>query len=140
MLVEKLNWTKLTEMSKKQQRPVYLNLFKIRLPITGVVSIAHRISGVLLVLFLPLGIYLLDKSLTTKEGFQEVGDWFVSPFSKALILIGVWALSHHLFTGIRFLLIDIQVGTELKTARFSAWVVGIAAIAVTLFIGGRWLL
>jgi len=45
------------------KRPVYLNLLKIRLPVTGMVSFAHRVSGVLLFLFIPYAVYLFDLSL-----------------------------------------------------------------------------
>lgn len=127
-------------MSKQQQRPVYLNLFKIKLPITGLVSIAHRISGVILVLILPVGIYLLQESLQSKQGFEWVGHFFSQTGVRVIMLLGIWALAHHLFTGIRFLLIDMHIGVDLKTARISAWLVAFGAFLVTLFVAMRWFL
>ena len=128
-------------MSKQlQKRPVYLNLFKIKLPVTGLVSIAHRISGVLLVIMIAPSIYLLQRSLHSEEGFIAVSLLFDDVIVKGFVLMGVWALSHHLFTGIRFLLIDMHIGVELRTARFSAWLVGIAAILITLLIAFRWMI
>ncbi|HUX82308.1 MAG TPA: succinate dehydrogenase, cytochrome b556 subunit, partial [Halothiobacillus sp.] len=51
------------------RRPVSLNLFKIRLPLPGIVSIMHRASGAFLFLLLPLLLYVLQLSLTSAEGF-----------------------------------------------------------------------
>jgi len=45
------------------QRPKYLDLFRIRLPVPGFVSILHRISGLGLFLFLPFLLWLLQSSL-----------------------------------------------------------------------------
>ena len=65
-------------METVKKRPVYLNLFEIRLPIGGVVSIAHRITGVLLVLLLPAAIYLLALSLESLAGFHKAVSFLTS--------------------------------------------------------------
>ncbi|MEL6750123.1 MAG: succinate dehydrogenase, cytochrome b556 subunit [Pseudomonadota bacterium] len=56
----------------KTKRPVHLNLTKIKLPIGGITSILHRITGVYLFLALPVLLYLLDQSLHTPEAMQYV--------------------------------------------------------------------
>ncbi|HLS86121.1 MAG TPA: succinate dehydrogenase, cytochrome b556 subunit, partial [Burkholderiales bacterium] len=61
----------------KKRRPKYLSLpailFEIRLPLPALVSILHRISGLLLVLPMTAWLlYLLDASLASPEGFEEV--------------------------------------------------------------------
>jgi succinate dehydrogenase / fumarate reductase cytochrome b subunit len=50
-----------------KNRPRFLNLWQIRLPITGVVSILHRLSGIFLVLLFPFLLYLLQLSLRSAE-------------------------------------------------------------------------
>ena len=52
-----------TTMATTAKRPVFLNLIAIRLPVAGVMSIVHRITGVLMTLAVPALIYLLDLSL-----------------------------------------------------------------------------
>lgn len=106
----------------KNQRPVFLNLTKIRLPVTGIVSIFHRLSGLLLAFCIPLLIYLFDLSLRSPRGFAEVQQLLQSPLLKLVLTAGVWALSHHLIAGVRFLLIDIDIGILRASARRSAWV------------------
>jgi len=125
--------------SLNKDRPKYLNLLRIRLPITGVLSIAHRISGVLLVIAIPFTIYLLSLSLVSPQGFADTQALLNLPIIKLVLLMVFWALMHHFLAGIRFLLLDIDIGYHRTQARQSAWMVFIGEmIAVFLLIG--WLL
>ncbi len=115
------------------QRPVYLNLLKIRLPIPGIVSFAHRITGVLLFLFLPFAVFLLGLSIESEESFSRVQQILNQPFMQLLQIILLWSIAHHFFAGIRFLLIDAEIGVEKSQARIGAWLVLLAEV-LTLFI------
>jgi len=118
-------------------RPVYLNLIKIRLPLTGIVSFAHRISGVLLFLFIPFSVYLLDLSVQSAESFAAVKQLLDQPLMLALQLLIIWSIAHHFFAGIRFLLIDAEIGVEKSQARIGSWLVFLAeAIAILLIVVG----
>lgn len=117
---------------KPLARPVYLNLLKIRQPVTAIVSIGHRISGVLLFLSIPLMIWMLDRSLQGEEGFQAVAALLDQPLLKILLLLMAWAGTHHFFAGIRFLLIDVDWGVDLATARRTAAIVNILGVAAVL--------
>lgn len=114
-------------------RPVYLNLIKIRLPLAGIVSFAHRISGVLLFLFLPFSVYLLEQSLHSAESFDSVRQLLNQPLMLALQVLVLWSISHHFFAGIRFLLIDAEIGVEKSQAYYGAWLV-LLAEAVTMLL------
>jgi succinate dehydrogenase / fumarate reductase cytochrome b subunit len=125
----------MAEMVKK--RPKYLNLFEIKLPLPGWVSILHRISGAGLFLMLPLLIWLLGMSLGSAESYETfraiVGHWFVK-----LILLGLlWAYLHHFCMGIRILLIDMHVGVEKAAARTSAIAVLVVSLALTALLGAK---
>ncbi len=115
-------------MITKTCRPKYLNLLKIYLPVTGVASILHRISGVLLFLSIPFIIYALSLSLRSPESFARIYTFFDNMLVRALALILLYSLAHHFFAGIRFLLLDLDVGIELKTARASALIVILAGL------------
>jgi len=114
-------------------RPVYLNLIKIRLPLAGIVSFAHRISGVLLFLFLPFSVYLLEQSLHSAESFDSVRQLLNQPLMMVLQVLVLWSISHHFFAGIRFLLIDAEIGVEKSQAYYGAWLV-LLAEAVTMLL------
>ena len=114
-------------------RPVYLNLLKIRLPLAGMVSFAHRVSGVLLFLFLPFSVYLLDQSVQSEESYAAVMQLLTQPFLLLIQLLLLWSVTHHFYAGIRFLLIDAEVGVEKASARVGSWLVFLAE-AVTMLV------
>jgi succinate dehydrogenase / fumarate reductase cytochrome b subunit len=118
--------------------PVFLNLAQIRFPIGAIASIAHRVSGVLLFIALPVLAVLLDASLRDEAGFASVRGLFSSPLSLVVAGVLAWALVHHVLAGIRHLLMDVGIGGELERARTSARLVLIAApaLAVLLLVWG----
>jgi succinate dehydrogenase / fumarate reductase, cytochrome b subunit len=115
-------------------RPVYLNLFKIRLPLAGVVSFAHRITGVLLFLALPFLVYLLDLSVESAQSFDRALQLMDQPLMQLLQIVLLASLTHHFFAGIRFLLIDAEIGVEKSTFRLGAWLVLVAETVTILAI------
>lgn len=122
-----------TIMQKKNKRPVYLNLFKIRLPIGGFVSIVHRVTGVVLVLFLPLSLYFLEVSLQGEEQFVQIRGWFTGVFGRVSLGIFVWLFAQHFFSGFRHLLLDIDIGVDKATAQASSWLTfGLSLLTVVL--------
>ncbi|MFV2058632.1 MAG: succinate dehydrogenase, cytochrome b556 subunit [Thiohalomonadales bacterium] len=121
-------------MNKLKQRPVNLDLIHIRLPVMGIVSILHRISGLLLIILLPYGVFLFDLSLTNEQGFLQVRDLLASIPAKILLTFVIWLLSHHVCAGIRFLLIDIELGVSKQSARTGAWAVHLATLTLTLLL------
>lgn len=122
-------------MGKKNKRPVYLNLFKIRLPITGVVSIIHRATGALLVLLLPIALYLLQRSLQDPEVFARIASSVTTLPGRLVWLLIVWVFAQHFFSGVRHLLLDVDIGIERTKARHGAWLTFIATVVVVLLAG-----
>ncbi len=118
-------------------RPVYLDLLRIHLPLPGWVSILHRVSGVLLFLALPFGVWALSLSLSSEAGFLRMADWMTRPLVKLLLLLAVWAFTHHLFAGLRHLALDVHWGVSLKRARQGSLAVMLATALVTLFAAWR---
>ncbi|MCP5277131.1 MAG: succinate dehydrogenase, cytochrome b556 subunit [Thiobacillus sp.] len=117
-----------------KQRPFFLNLLAIRLPIGGVTSILHRASGALLALSVPLLLYWLMLSLRSAEDFQTLAAWFSGGFGTLIMLACVWALAHHFLAGMRHLGFDIGWGEARSTSRLTAWLsIGIA-VAVTALV------
>ena len=117
-------------------RPKYLNLFKIHLPVTGIVSLAHRASGVVLFLSVPFCVWLLEQSLSGERSFLAVMELLQQPVLKLLTFIVLWSLAHHFFAGIRFLLIDVDIGVEKSASRTGAWLVIVTELlAVAALLG-----
>lgn len=116
-------------------RPVFLEIPNIRLPIPGIVSILHRISGVILFIALPVLLYLLSGTLSQQEDFESYRAFVSHPLVKLGLIGLLWAYLHHCLAGIRFLLLDAHKGLELNTARNTAKLVFIAALVLTVVIG-----
>jgi succinate dehydrogenase / fumarate reductase cytochrome b subunit len=122
------------EMTK--QRPKYLALHEIRLPLAGYASILHRVSGAGLFLMLPLLIWLLQLSLGSTADSSAMFNAVMGNLLVKLILLGMlWAFLHHFCMGIRILLIDIQIGVEKQQAHASAVAVMVVSLALTLIFG-----
>lgn len=119
-------------------RPVYLNLVRIRLPLPGIVSILHRVSGAVLFLVgLPLLLFGVQRSLASREAFDSFASVLGNPLAKIVLIGLIWAYLHHFCAGIRFLLLDVHQGIELKPARQTSIVVLVASLALTLIVGVR---
>ena len=117
-------------------RPVFFNLVQIQMPVGAVTSITHRVTGIILALGIPYGVYLLDLSLQSPQSFARLTGLFHQwPFKIAAILF-IWALAHHLLAGARHLLSDVDIGAILPAARRSAWIVNVGGLAVALLASG----
>ncbi|MCU7830198.1 MAG: succinate dehydrogenase, cytochrome b556 subunit [Candidatus Thiodiazotropha sp. (ex Myrtea sp. 'scaly one' KF741663)] len=123
-------------MITTKSRPVFLNLMKIRLPVAGVMSIIHRATGVVMVVAIPLLVYLLDLSLSGEAGFADTASLFGNGLIQLVLFLFLWGLMHHLLAGIRYLLIDIDIGVEKPLFRQTAWGVIVAAPVLALILMG----
>jgi succinate dehydrogenase / fumarate reductase cytochrome b subunit len=120
----------------KRKRPLWYNLNLLNLPVPAVVSILHRASGALLFVLTFVLLYLLDRSLASPDSFEGVRQTLGHPFMKLVQFGLLWALLHHLFAGIRYLLLDVHIGVDLASARASSYIVLAISLALTLVLGG----
>jgi len=120
----------------EKTRPKHLDLPKIRLPLPGIVSILHRISGALMFIAIPLALWLLAGSLSSEANYDAFRGFISHPIVKLGLIALLWAFLHHATAGVRFLLLDAHRGTELATARATAKVVLVVSLLLTVIIGG----
>jgi len=134
-----------------QKRPEYRNINALkdlptyRWPLAALVSGMHRFSGLLMFLLLPLIVWLFDTSVSSEishEVFQSafsagigfVPGWFV----KLVVLAIIWSYLHHLFAGLRFLLLDVNHHLVSKDfGRTSAAVTLVLSFGLTLVLGAK---
>lgn len=117
-------------VKSNNNRPIFLNLLRIRLPLGAVVSIVHRATGLVLLLAVPVVLYLLERSLRGPEDYRWVLSILETLPARVLGVIGLWAGAQHFFSGVRHLLQDADIGVELDRARLSAWLVWAASLSV----------
>ena len=124
---------------RTQPTAKFLNLFEIRFPIGAIASIGHRVSGVLLLIALPLLAFALDRSLRSEAEFEALHTLLSAPWRALFLVVMVWAGVYHVFAGARHLLMDIGIGSALAQARSSARAVIVTAPVVALGIVLWWL-
>lgn len=116
-----------------KSRPVYLNLFAIRLPLPAFVSILHRATGALLFLVgIPVLLWVVQRALKSPEAWAQARAALGTPFAKLVLVVIAWAYLHHFLAGIRHLVMDLHIGMDLPSARKSAAVVLVLAIVLAL--------
>ncbi|NBD95915.1 MAG: succinate dehydrogenase, cytochrome b556 subunit [Gammaproteobacteria bacterium] len=117
-------------------RPLSPHLQVYRPQLTSMMSIAHRISGLLLSLGMVLVTAWVVALAAGPEAFASVGGWLGSPLGLAALLIWTASLFYHLLNGIRHLLWDAGWLLELKGAYASGWAVLVLTVALTGIVWG----
>ena len=106
-------------------RPVYINLMQIRLPVSALISITHRLSGIYnFFITLPLGLCLLYLSTKSYNDFILIRETLGNPnIISTFVTFSFLVYVYHILTGIRHLLQDIHIGESLSASRKSAYFV-----------------
>ena len=136
----------MAELTRK--RPAYrnINIFRdvigYRLPLAGIVSILHRVSGLLLFLLLPFIIWMFDTSVSSEISFARFTAAFSDGFGgfllKLVALALLWAYLHHFFAGLRHIRMDVShAATGKEDGRISAIVVLAASLALTVVLAAK---
>jgi len=110
----------------------HLQIYKWQ--VSSVVSIIHRITGILNLLGLIL-ICAWISSAGIGENLFGSFSVFLKSFIGKFILIGfTWSMSYHLLSGIRHFCWDLGYGYEIKTANLSGIVVIIGSLFLTIIL------
>ncbi len=123
-------------MNKK--RPINLDLFSFRFPITAISSILHRVTGVFLVIGVPIILWLLSLALSSQAGFNEAAQTVGAGFGKFVFWAILASLSFHIIAGVRHLLMDAGIGESLEGGITGATIVLVLG-AVSAAVIGVWL-
>ena len=133
-----------------KQRPVFRNINALtdlpsyRLPPAGIVSILHRISGVVMFLLMPFIIWMFDKSVSSEVSYDD----FTSAFSaglgfvpgwlvKLVTLTLIWAYLHHFIAGLRHLWMDVSHSVSKEQGKNSALVTLGLSLGLTAVLGAK---
>ena len=117
-------------------RPVYMNLFQIRLPISAISSITHRLAGIyIFFISLPLFLFLLYFTTKSYNDFMFIQQAFNnSIFFSTFVSFSFLVFAYHILTGIRHLLQDLHIGESLSASRVSSYIVFILWFLLILFL------
>ena len=102
-----------------------MNLFQIRLPISAISSITHRLAGIyIFFISLPLFLFLLYYTRKSYNDFMFIQEAFKnSIFFSTFVSFSFLVFAYHILTGVRHLLQDLHIGESLSVSRFSSYIV-----------------
>ena len=120
-------------------RPVYINLFQIRLPVSAISSITHRLAGIyIFFITLPLSMYLLYFSTKSYNDFMVLKDYLnSSTFLSTFVASSFLVFAYHILTGVRHLLQDLHIGESLSASRLSSYLVFCVWFLLSVFVFTR---
>ena len=116
-------------------KPVYINLFKIQLPLSALLSITHRVSGMLIFfLVLPVSASIFNLLLQSSDSFALFMDSYnTSIFIRTFVLFNILVFEYHVIAGIRHMLMDFNLISEtLSSSNTSAMVALIFFFVISL--------
>jgi succinate dehydrogenase / fumarate reductase cytochrome b subunit len=136
----------MTQLAKK--RPEFRNINALtdlpsyRLPVAGIVSILHRISGLIMFLLLPFLVWMFDKSVSSEISFAKfsaafnIGLGFVPAVLVKVVVLGlIWAYLHHLFAGVRHVYMDVCHAVTKEFGKSSAIATLVLSLGLTAALG-----
>jgi succinate dehydrogenase / fumarate reductase cytochrome b subunit len=120
---------------KGNSRPVFLNLWQLRYPVTAIVSILHRVSGLCLAITLPWIVFGVHYALISEQHFLCMISCFHHHWViKGFVLISALAYSYHALAGFRHLIMDCGFGLTRKKGVVSAYALLAGYIFIALFL------
>lgn len=121
-----------------KQRPVNLDLTKFSFPIMALVSITHRVTGVILFVGVAFALYALDQALASDAALAELKGTLASPLGKFVTFGILAATTYHVVAGVRHMLMDLGFAESISGGRASSVsVVGVSVVLIVL--AGAWL-
>ena len=127
--------TQLDKTMHNKRRPVFLNLLQIHLPLGGVLSILHRITGVLLVSAIPVFIYAHQLFNADEESYTQTRELIQTIPGKIVLSLIVWMLIQHSLSGIRHLMMDLDFSYDRTIARKTAGIAFALSLLLILLTG-----
>ena len=123
-------------MKKEDKRPIYLNPLATDLPIIGVSSILHRISGFALFCVFITSVWMFDRSLSSEVEFLSLEADLKNHLAlKVIFYLFLVGFLYHSLLGIKKVLSDFfGVGEELKTGTIISWTYNLIFLLVAGFL------
>ena len=125
-------------MKSKNQGPRnvgILNLVRYHFPLTAIASILHRVSGILLFMFIPFLLCLFEQSLTSEAAYHKVSSVFNEPLARFLLWLGMNALVYHVLAGLKHLLMDFGLFETLRAGKYASMFVVVLSALYALMLG-----
>jgi succinate dehydrogenase / fumarate reductase cytochrome b subunit len=121
-----------SNLSSKRQRPLSPNIQLYRPQLTSVLSIANRLTGILLSIAAVALVGWLLAAAAGPQTYAVVQGAFASWIGQVILFVCTLAFFMHFFGGIRHLVWDTVHGFELRVIYISGWAVIAASVVMTV--------
>ena len=127
---------------KNDHRPVNINLIKIKLPISALTSITHRLAGMyIFFITYPLSVFLFYLSISSSESFINLTNILINTiYISTFVAFSYLVLWYHILTGVRHLIMDMHIGESLDASKYSSilvlilWSLSVIATFTVMFV------
>ena len=107
-------------------------MYKRQWHISSLVSISHRITGIINIIAITLICLWASLLFLAEENYETVELLMSSLIGKFIILGIIWSFSFQILSEIRHLIMDFGYGFELKTSRITGLIVIFGSIILTI--------
>jgi succinate dehydrogenase / fumarate reductase cytochrome b subunit len=127
---------------KNDHRPVNINLIKIKLPISALTSITHRLAGMyIFFITYPLSVFLFYLSISSSESFINLTNILINTiYISTFVAFSYLVLWYHILIGVRYLIMDMHIGESLEASKYSSilvlilWSLSVIATFTVMFV------
>ena len=102
--------------------------------ISSLVSICHRITGIVNITIITLICFWVALLLLGNTNYELIENFFGTYFGKFVIVGTAWSFSFQILSEIRHLFWDLGIGFELKTSNITGLIVIFGSFILTIFI------
>ena len=102
--------------------------------ISSLVSISHRITGIINIIVITLICLWASLLLLGESRYETINSLLDSSIGKFIILGIIWSFSFQILSEIRHLIMDLGYGFELKTTKITGLIVIFGSIILTVIL------
>ncbi|KEI35138.1 succinate dehydrogenase, cytochrome b556 subunit [Allofrancisella frigidaquae] len=104
-------------------------------PITAISSILHRITGVILIVAIPLAVVGMNYSLAGPNGYEQTVSILTKGWASLFFWVFLSALTYHVYAGVRHMIMDMGFGESMKIAKLTSFITIVLGILSAVFWG-----
>ena len=121
----------------KDKNPVSPHIQIYNWHISSLISISHRITGIINIIIVTLICFWVALLLLGNANYELIQNFFETYFGKFLIVGTVWSFSFQILSEIRHIFWDLGYGFELKTSNITGLLVIFGSLVLTILIVGK---
>ena len=116
----------------ENKRPLSPHIQIYRWHVSSLVSISHRITGIINIIAITLICFWVSLTFVSENNHEMINLFLISKIGKFIILGLTWSFSFQILSEIRHLIMDLGYGFELKTSKITGLLVIFGSLILTV--------